>query len=472
MTSALLDNATITAVQRITGQALSRSRDAVDVDLVAFENYVQARLFYDDLVVIDDYLPQHRESRRAAFPHLSYVDPTEFKLNELSALANTASDSIHPRIQGGNFSNPEFKALFELLQTHMICTWDIASSVYHLNLKVLAARGSDDFQKYGAVATAMFQELNDARNSGTRIRNGLELVDRFGKPIGDGYTVPDAKWGSGESGPPSGAIQAFTASLVWVANRAVYYTLAGAHLKADVFLYPIRQAYQQHYLVQSFKYDASFPKRLVSQLSSTLALDVAEVHNGGALSAGAVDLPVFSAWLANQCGDPAASLHALEEIRLRTEFVEAREQVAELRDIYNDGSLADANKKIGKMTSRIAKVSAGMREKYSIKTQQGVPLTRLVTVYNTFATLSGLPPLPKIDLDMKIPQFLRDMKREVGFGAVYRNVMNDLATFGTLGQVRDILGRRVEIDANAIAYAPKPEDPKYRHAHSPFKSPM
>jgi len=252
----------------------------------------------------------------------------------------------------------------------------------------------------------------------------------------------------------------------------VYYTLAAAHLKADAFLYPIRQAYQQHYLAQTFKYDADFPKRLVSQLSSTLSRDVAEVHNGGALAAGAIDLPVFSAWLANACGDPAAALYALEEIRLRKEFIEAREQVSELREIYNDGSIADANKKIAKMTARIGKVSAGMREKYSIKTQQSVPLTRLVTVYNAFAVVKGLPPLPKLDLAVKVPQFLRDMKREVGFGAVYRNVMSDLATFGTLGQTRDILGRRVELEENANAYSPKSEDPQYRHAHSRFKSPM
>ncbi len=472
MASALLDNATITAVQRITGQAPSRSRDSVDIDLVAFENYVQARLFYDDLVVVNDYLPQHREARRAAFPHLSYVNPQEFKLQEISATANAASDNIHPKIQGGNFANPEFKSLFELLQTHMVCTWDITSSVYHLNLKVLASRGSEEFQKYGAVATAMFQELNDARSTGTRIRNKVELVDRFGKPITEGYMVPDAKWGSGESGPPSPAIQAFVASLVWIANRAMYYTLLAAHLKADVFLYPIRQAYQQYYLAQSFNYDANFPKRVVSQLSSTLARDVAEVHNGGLLSTGAIDLPVFSAWLANACGDPLAALHALEDIRLQKEFVEAREQVSELREIYNDGSLADANKKISKISACITKISSGMRQKYSIKTQQGIPLTRLVMVYNAFAILKGLPPLPKIDASIKVPQFLREIKREVGFAAVYRNLMNDLATFGTLGQVRDILGRRVEIDANAFAYSPKPEDPRYRHAHSPFKSPM
>jgi hypothetical protein len=472
MASALLDNATLTAVQRITGEATSRSRDSVDVDLVAFENYVQARLFYDDLLVIDDYLTQHRDARRAAFPHLSYVNPDDFKLTELSATADAASDAIHPKIQGGDFANPEFRALFELLQTHMVCTWDIASSIYHLNLKVLAAQGTDDFEKYGAVATAIFHELSDASSTGRRIKNDVEFIDRFGKPIGQGYSVPGARWGKGESGPPSAAIRAFTASLVWVTNRAMYYTLVAAHLKADAFLYPIRQAYQQHYLAQNFKYDTNFPKRIVSTFSATLSRDVAEVHNGGALAASAIDLPVFSAWLANACGDPAAAIHALEDIRLQRDFVEAREQVSELREIYNDDSIVDANKKIAKMTARISKVSAVMREKYSIKTRQGVPLTRLVTVYNTFAALKGLPPLPKIDIAVRIPQFLRDMKRQVGFAAIYRNVMNDLATFGALGAVRDILGRRVKIDENAIAYSPKPEDPNYRHAHSSFKSPM
>lgn len=472
MATALIDNATITAVQRIAGQAPTRSTDSIDVDLVAFENYIQARLFYDDLVVIDDYLPQHREARRAAFPHLSYLALDDLKLREIGAVADAAADAIHPKIQGGDFVNPEFRSLFEMLQTHMVCTWDISSSIYHLNLKVLAAGGTEEFSKYGAVATAIFQELSDASSIGRRVTGSVELVDRFGNPIRKGYTVPGAKWGSGESGPPSGAIQAFAASLVWVANRAMYYTLAAAHLKADAFLYPIRQAYQQHYMAQTFRYDLSFPKRLVTQFSSALSRDVAEIHNGGALAVSAVDLPVFSAWLANSCGDPVAALRAVEDIRLQQDFVGAREQITELRELYNEGGIEQANKRIEKMTSRIKGVSDAMREKYSIKTRQGVPLTRLVSVYNAFAALKGLPQLPRIDINIKLPAFLRDLRRDVGFAAIYRNIVNDLGTFGALGEIRDVLGRRVVVPEDAVAYAPKPEDPRYRHSHSKFKSPM
>lgn len=472
MTTALLDNATITAVQRIIGSAPSRSRGAVDVDLGAYENFIQARLFYDDAAIIDDYLPQHREARRAEFPYLSYIDPESLHLKEIAEQADTATNEIHPKIHGGEFSNPEFRALFQLLQTHMVCTWDMASSIYHLTLKVLAAPGSDEFDKYGAVATAIFQELGDARNTGQHVSNKVQLVDRFGKPIGKDYTVPEARWGDGKTGEPSGAIGAFAASLIWVANRAMFYSLAAAHLRADSFLYPIRQAYQQHYLAQTFKYDADFSKRLVTKLSTTLSRDVLEVHNGGALSAAAMDLPVFSAWLANMCGDPKAALHALEEIRMNRDFVDAREQLSELRSNYEDGSLAGGNRKLAKLRGQIDKVSASMREKYSVKTAQGVPVTRLVTMYNAYAAMHGLPALPKIDLKLPVPAFLRDLKRQVGFAAVYRNVLNDLATFGALGEVRDVLGRRVEIDKKAFAYSPKAEDPKYRRAHSYWKSPM
>lgn len=157
---------------------------------------------------------------------------------------------------------------------------------------------------------------------------------------------------------------------------------------------------------------------------------------------------------------------------MQKEFVEARVQLAELRSIYDDGKLLDGNKRVAKIVKGISRISTSMREKYSVKATQGVPLTRLVTIYNAVAAAKGLPTLPKIDLQVRLPQFLSDMKREVGFAAIYRNVMNDLATFGALGSLRDVLGRRVQIDEKAVAYRPKAEDPKYRRSHSPFKSPM
>lgn len=472
MTTALLDNATLTAVQRVLGQVKSRSRDAVDVDLVAFENFVQARLFYDEIAVIDDYIPAHRETRRAAFPQVSFVSPDALGIPDIARSADAIASEIRPKVQGGEFANPEFRALFELLQSHMVCTWDVSSSIYHLTLKVLADDGSQEFQKYGSLATAIFQELGDSRSAGQFIRPNIELVDRNGRPIREGYVVPGARWGGGETGPPSGAISAFIASLVWVANRSVFYTLAAAHLKADSYIYPIRQAYQQHYISQRYQYQADFPRRLVGQISTTLARDVVEVHAAGAPLVAACDLPVFSAWLAQQCGDPAAALHALEEIRREPHFAEARAQLGDLREAFHEVGRLEANRLFAKLSGAVQRVSASMREKYSVKTRQGVPLTRLVNLYNAAAGLGGFPPLPVIDISIPVPAFLHNMRRQVGFCAVYRNVMNDVATVASLGELRDALARRVQIDRDSAAYAPKAESPRHRYAHSPFKSPM
>lgn len=472
MTTALLDNATLTGVQRILGQAPSRSKDSFDVDLLAFENFVQARLFYDDVSVIDDYIPAHREARRAAFPQISHIDLADFGLREISATADAIAAGIRPKIQGGSFVNPDFKALFDLLESHMVCTWDVGGSIYHLTLKVLAEDGSDEFQKYGAVATAIFQELGDAKAAGHWIKPPIELVDQYGNPITGDYKVPKARWGSGDTGAPSGAIAPFVASLVWVANRSIFYTLAAAHLKADSFLYPIRQAYQQHYIAQRCQYHADFPQRLVRQVSASLSRDVAEVQTAGSPTLAACDLPVFSAWLAQQCGDPAAAIHALEDIRMQQPFIEARAQLNELHEAFHGKSLASGNRRLQKLTESVQRVSASMREKYSVKTRQGVPVTRLVTVYNTVAGLAGWPPLPKIDLKVPVPEFLKGMRREVGFCAVYRNIMTDLAVVASLGELHDVMSRRLELDPKTVVYSPKAESPRFRKSHSPFKSPM
>lgn len=48
MTYALIDNATLTAVQRVMGQIIVKTPDTINGDLVALENLVQAILFYDD----------------------------------------------------------------------------------------------------------------------------------------------------------------------------------------------------------------------------------------------------------------------------------------------------------------------------------------------------------------------------------------------------------------------------------------
>lgn len=473
MTYALIDNATLTAVQRLTGDAFSKTDDSVDVDIVALENFVLATLFYDRLVAVDDYIEAYKDARKAAFPEITFLDKNDYRLTEIEEIAGREADQLRPKIQGGEFVNDDFRNLIELLQTHIVCTWDINSSVYHLTLKGLSD-SADDFAKYGNIAAAIFSELSDASESGQRSNGAVELVDRYGQPISKGYMIPGAKWNNGgeSTGEASSAIKAFVASLVWLANRSIFYSMAGRHLQADTFLYPIRQTYQQSYLSQTCNYGFDYARHIVNGFSNSLTEDVFEIHHAGLTATTGLQLPVFSAWLAKQTGDPAQIIAAARQVREEPEFVEAREQLREVRRLFDESGVAQANQAVAKIMRDIQKGSSDMRIKYGIQTHQGIPITKLVQVYNSYAALRGLPQAPDLGLKIKVPEFLSGLHQPRGFRAAYRNLTNDISTVWSLGEARDILGSRVTKDKNARAYNPKQEQPRYRNVHSEFKSPM
>ena len=472
MTYALIDNSTLTAVQRVTGQIMTKSKDSVDTDIVALENLVQAILFYDRIVAVDDYIPKYRDERIAAFPFITFLNAHEYNIDTIEEKAAEKAAEIKPEIRGGEFANEDFKRLVDLLQTHIVCTWDISSSIYYLTLKGLVNSDSPEFEKYGNLAASIFIELSDATETGIRTSGDVKLIDRFGNPITKGYKVPGARWGDGSTGGTTGAIHAFVAALVWLANRSIFYSLTAKYLQADTFLYPIRQAYQQYYISKTCGYGYDYPKHIVEHFSTTLGGDLIDISNGGLSTATAIDLPIFSAWLAKETGDAAAIVNVATQIRKVPEFVEARDQLRAIRNSFDSDDIAEANKTVAKIVKDISKSSADIRAKYGIETRQGLPVTRLVHVYNTYAALNGLPNIPDFDFKIKLPDFIRNLKKHSGFSSIYRNISSDLSRVWALGEARDILGARVVKDEKAVAYNPKSEAPEYRHVHSPFKSPM
>lgn len=472
MAYALIDNATLTAAQRLTGKVLTKSIDSIDMDIIALENLVQAILFYDEIIAIDDYIPAHRDERISSFPFIQFLESSTYNLDKISTTATQVASTLRPQIRGGEFADTDFKNLLDLLQTHIVCTWDMSSSIYFLTLKVLAETNSIEFDKYSKLAAAIFSELDDVKESGNTSSGRVELIDRYGQPIRSGYKIPNAKWGDGSTGSNIGAITAFVAALAWLANRSIFYSLAAKYFKADTFLYPIRQAYQQYYISKTCEYGQDYTRNIVKHFSTSLSTDIINIHQGNLSTATAIDLPIFSAWLAKQTGDISTILESALILRNEKMFVESRAQLREIKNYFDTSETSKANKATAAIISDIRKSSEEMRIKYGLSTRQGVPVTRLVHVYNSYAALNDLPVLPDYTFKIPIPQFLRDLSKQIGFRTTYRNLTNDLSTIWSLGEARDILGARVTKDRNAYIYRPKNEIPRYRNSHSSFKSPM
>lgn len=473
MAYALIDNATLTAVQRLTGHAKSRSEDSTDGDIVALENLLQAILFYDDIVTIDDYKAEYKESRRKEFDFIRFVNPSELRLDEIEADARNEALSAIPTICGGEFVDADFRSFLDLLKVHMICTWDVSSSVYYLTMKMLGQPNSPEFDKYSNINASVFSELVDAGESDARLKRRLSLLDRNGKPIDpSNYYVPGAKSGDGKSGGVTGALEAFVAALGWLSYKTLYYLHSARFLHADTFLYPVRQAYQIHYMQKRGVYAHDFTKSVIGRMTNAMNVDLHRIVSSDRAIAAPLDLPVFSAWLVMECGAVTQVVDAARQLRGDERIVSAREQIREVRSCFDADDLAGANAKVSKIIKEIEKTSSLLVSAFGIKSNAGVPMSRLMMVYNTVAAFKGWPKLPQYDFKIKLPQIVADHLPKQGFSALYRDIGTDLAQVWRLGEARQRLGAAVEIDKDRAAYNPKSESPEYRNAHSWWKSPM
>jgi hypothetical protein len=279
MAYALIDNSTLTAVQRLLGEIKVRSLDSVDCDIAAFENLIEAILFYDDLICINDYKPEFKKERIDKFPFIRFLEPEVFSLNLIEDVAMQESKQFHPVIRGGEFADGDFRSFLELLKMNIICTWDVSQSIYYLTLKMLGEQNSQEFDKYGKLSAAIFNELTDLKYSKGSRNDEVELYDSMGQVIKNDYIVSKAEMGGGKTGGLTGSLAAFVASLNWICYRTLYYCYCAKYFKADVFLYPIRQAFQVKYMAKINVYDSDFARFLIGKMTNLAKKEIELILN-------------------------------------------------------------------------------------------------------------------------------------------------------------------------------------------------
>jgi hypothetical protein len=62
--AALVDNTTLTAIQRLLGQIRTGNLHNIEGDILAFENFCQSVLLFDKVCTIDDYKPEYSRQRK------------------------------------------------------------------------------------------------------------------------------------------------------------------------------------------------------------------------------------------------------------------------------------------------------------------------------------------------------------------------------------------------------------------------
>lgn len=432
-------------------------------------------MFYDNIIAVDDYIEKHKKDRKQRFDFIKFLSPTEFNFDSLQAEARKEAKQYQPEIRGGEFVDSDFKALLDSLNLNIVTTWDIASSEYYLNLKLLGYRDDDNFDKYNQLASSIFGDVD----SSEKLDYQCNLFDRYGNKIEKGYKVKNAKWGNGQTGDGllSRQLWRFIASLNWIAYKSIYYSHVARYLQADLFVHPIRQNFNIHYANKMMGFDNGLIASLLQTLKQQSVETIQVVKQSMQPSLQEFSMPFFSFYLVNQTKDSKYIIEKAYELRKQQCFIEARDQIAVLNNlIHEEDNLKKFAVESQKIKKSLFKTMDKIKSDYGLNTQQGILLNNIVKIANTYLSTKGVQ-LPDIfgDVRVELPEFMQ--RKPDGLNIVYRDITVDLAKIARFGEYFELLTSNVNLVPNdeleqRYDFEFKCEDPRYRNYSSAWKNPM
>lgn len=473
MSYILIDNSTLTSVQRLTGDIEVSNKNVIESDILATENLIQAILFHDEIISIDDYKEEYKETRKEKFNFIRFLNPKKFNLEQIYIDSKKEAESYKPEIRGGQFTDENFREILELLKLNMITTWDISSSEYYLNLKLLGHKYDDDYDKYNQVSSAIFDDF--FYNQTGKRDYGCRLLDSSGKIVEKGYKVPNAKWSNGGSTGDkllTGQLWSFIASLNWISYKSILYTNIARHLQADLFLHPVRQSFNIHHMKKTQNFDLNFVSDLLNQMKTESLDDIELIQKSMHPTIESIQLPYFSFWLVKETNDPRHIIEKAYDIRSRQVFIDSREQLAELNNlIHDESSIQKFAKKSKKLKEHIERNIHSIKSNYGLGSAQGIQFNSLVKVTNSLFNTS----FPDVfdNKEIKLPKFMK--KKPKGLSLIYRDITEDLSKISRYGKYRDLLSSKVNLREEhdgRFDLSLNCEAPEYMRAHSGYKSPM
>jgi hypothetical protein len=467
MRYSIIDNSTLTAVQRLLGEISVVNKVCIDGDIAAFENLVQAILFYDGLFFIDDYKQDFREQRRHYFSFLVPISAESFPYREFLHASSERVKDIILDVQGGKVAKNDIGDFLERLKMHTTFTWDMRSSNWFLTMKMLQGADTIDIDKYSTLKDMIFLEREAGKGTSFRDANGrkCQLLDSQGRVIRE---IKEGKRNKHEITPE---IFAFSSSLNWLSLRTAFYSMVSSKYAADAILHPIRSAFQLSFASRLGVPEAVF-KPIIDKLNDKAVAAITEIRANTEPVIVDMSLPIFSAWLAKKTRDPKKIIEAAFELKAKPEFVEARRLLSELEDHCQDNSRGDFVKLANRLVREIAELSDKLKQVYGVDTRNGVSVAPLITLMNVVCKLKGLPAIPNLPIKVPLPDRLLEIGTKTGFKGVYRSVVQDLVAVERLGDIHDVLSSRINLAPEAGEWRAKTEDVKFFGKASHWKKPM
>lgn len=417
----LVDNATLSGVERLTGESQIRNLSNIDNDILCFEKLITAILFSDVVVGVDDYKDSFRSQRLKKFDFVNFLNIEKDVYNEF---ARDAADFARSMTFSFDGSRPagDVVSFFESLRIDPQLRWDVFVSSEYLTLSLLVKDTHDI--RYEAAIDSVFRNENTDGEAARAGENFVPTVSVERHPeIADVKDLVRA-FASANSNFISSASGSLLNRIVfgygWTAERAHFYNAVAGLKEADAFLAPLRDAFCESCCkLESRSQVESLLKGLKSKAQETLV----KIIEPSGRAKFAMRLPFFTAYFISKTDNPKQCIDLALEVRNREEFRECRVILHNLAHY----STEEKYKEVNSILRFLEQSCSSLMKKYAVTTEGGLQASISLG-------LSG----PSIGVSTKLNQLFRHY-RQKSFARVFRNIAQDMLNIERLGGLHDKL---------------------------------
>jgi hypothetical protein len=458
--STFVDNSTLTAIQRLTGDIPVQPSFAIEGDVSAFDQYLQALILYDEIAAVDDYKAEYRDERRGRFSEVRFIAPKERIYQERSAQARAVAEDIFLRIRGGALESDLLGECLKSLDLHVAPAWHLQSSDWFLRLRLLSDHAGVDMPKYGPLMSAIFNQLSQNKRSDAPVRWTKDLRSSAGAP------VPDKQGKTGETRYVVNAdVKAFSAGLNWMSERSIFYLLIADAYDAGFVLHPIRHNFLAHFVVKELEAHAlqQFRENLLKFFSEEAAQLVSESQRMIGAPALTVNLPFFAAWAVAHTGSPRAAYDHVLDVRYSSEGLALRKRFRDIEELLGTDGWA-VRKEAAKLYQAIAGDITSLKSQFGNASEDDLNVS--------VSTVTLVPSLSSKSLSRRLRGLIPNSSRKAT--TLLRNITRDILRVPSLGNVADRFRQNLVLDEHAefLTVDPKVDAHRFSRAQSHWKQPM
>lgn len=406
MTTALIDNATVSSTQRALGKAKLRDLGVLDIEQAALGRFAEALLLCEKVVVPDNYKEQFTPARKKLLSSLGveFLPVSEQLDIALNSIARDLAEPWREAYKEGQDRNL-FAEYFGQVQAFSKFIWEHSSSEFFL---VFRAHGVD---KESPLIEALLASPKD-----DALGRDLKIYAKNGKAV---------EWDK-----MSRHVQRMLAVMGWLGHQYIWHQAFAAKHDLAYMPHPLRDFFANDFLSR-VDIGSTSASKFDSVFSSGFAKFRGTLHEGleklgRAPSSINIPMPTFLPLLAKESRNGDEFIQVLGQMRGEKKVVELREMLSEANKQSDLGNYAPLTK--------IARDIEIVGQNFLL--ERGID-QRIIRI-SPPATLVGI----KVEGDdsairMRIPSALyRQYFLTRSYRAFVRDVMTELAAPGQYGVLK------------------------------------